>query len=44
MTPASVERTNIAAAEEVLRVISGERPVNVVNPEVWEHARHTAGA
>ncbi|WP_421994362.1 hydroxyacid dehydrogenase [Roseococcus sp.] len=40
MTPASVERTNIAAAEEVLRVMRGERPVNVVNPQVWEHPRH----
>jgi D-3-phosphoglycerate dehydrogenase len=44
MTPASVERTNIAAAEEVLRVMRGERPVNVVNPEVWAHARHMASA
>ncbi|MBS7812766.1 hydroxyacid dehydrogenase [Roseococcus pinisoli] len=42
MTPASVERTNVAAAEEVLRVMRGERPVNVVNPEVWQHARHAA--
>ena len=44
MTPASVERTNLVAAEEVLRVMRGERPVNVVNPEVWEHARHATGA
>lgn len=39
MTPDSVERTNVAAAREVIRALKGERPKHMVNPEVWETAR-----
>ena len=28
-------RMSRGAAEEVLRLLCGERPLNVVNPEVW---------
>jgi len=36
MTQESRKRMGAAAAEETLRMLAGERPVNFVNPEVWE--------
>jgi D-3-phosphoglycerate dehydrogenase len=38
MTVESRSRMSVAAAEEVLRMLGGERPKNFVNPEAWEHA------
>ena len=35
LTEESMARMSRGAAEEVLRLLSGERPLNVVNPEVW---------
>lgn len=35
MTQESRKRMGAAAAEETLRMLAGERPVNFVNPEVW---------
>lgn len=37
-TNASRSRASVAAASEMLRMLSGERPVNFVNPEAWEAA------
>ena len=35
MTQESRKRMGAAAAEETLRMLAGERPINFVNPEVW---------
>jgi D-3-phosphoglycerate dehydrogenase / 2-oxoglutarate reductase len=35
MTQESRKRMGVAAAEETLRMLSGERPLNLVNPEAW---------
>jgi len=44
MTRESRMRMGRAAAEETLRMLAGERPVNFVNPEVWDRARERSGA
>ncbi len=31
-------RTSEGTAQEVLRILRGERPVNLVNPEIWEQS------
>ncbi|MBA2722009.1 MAG: hydroxyacid dehydrogenase [Methylibium sp.] len=36
LTAQSMARMSQGTAEEVLRLLAGERPVNLVNPEVWE--------
>ena len=36
MTQESRRRMGVAAARETLRMLAGERPVNFVNPEVWD--------
>ena len=37
-TTAGKDRLWQAALEQALQVLRGERPVNLVNPEVWPHA------
>ena len=39
ITEESMERMGVGAAEETLRVLAGELPVNLRNPEVVEHYR-----
>jgi D-3-phosphoglycerate dehydrogenase len=36
LTVDAVERMSVGAAEETLRLLKGEKPLNLVNPEVWE--------
>jgi D-3-phosphoglycerate dehydrogenase len=36
LTAESIERMGIESAQEVIRVLKGEKPINFVNPEVWE--------
>lgn len=36
LTVEAVERMSEAAARDVVRLLRGEKPVNFVNPEVWE--------
>jgi D-3-phosphoglycerate dehydrogenase len=36
LTVESVARTSEGAAQETVRLLKGERPVNFVNPEVWD--------
>ena len=36
LTQESMRRLSIGSAQEVLRLLCDERPVNFVNPEVWE--------
>ena len=36
LTVEAVERMSEGAAHEVVRLLKGERPLNFVNPEVWE--------
>jgi D-3-phosphoglycerate dehydrogenase len=38
MTVESRARMSVAAAEEVVRMLGGERPKNFVNPQAWEQA------
>jgi D-3-phosphoglycerate dehydrogenase len=38
VTRASRARAGIAAAQEMLRLLAGERPLNFVNPESWTQA------
>jgi D-3-phosphoglycerate dehydrogenase len=33
------QRMGLMAVEEVLRVLRGEKPLHLANPEVWEHRR-----
>jgi D-3-phosphoglycerate dehydrogenase len=40
ITQESMRRMSQGAAQEVLRLLAGEKPQNLVNPEVWE--RHVA--
>jgi D-3-phosphoglycerate dehydrogenase len=40
ITQESVRRLSQGTAREVLRLLAGERPLNLVNPEIWE--RHLA--
>lgn len=40
LTVEAVERTSRGAAEETVRLLKGEKPVNLVNPEVWERRAH----
>ena len=36
VTQESRARASVAAADEMLRILRGERPQNLVNPEVWK--------
>ncbi len=36
LTHDSMKRMSMQAVEETLRILKGERPVNLVNPEIWE--------
>ena len=36
LTVEAVERMSEAAAQETVRLLKGEKPLNLVNPEVWE--------
>ncbi len=36
LTQESMQRMSEGAAHEVVRLLAGERPVNLVNPEVWD--------
>jgi D-3-phosphoglycerate dehydrogenase len=38
MTQESRKRMGTAAAEETLRMLAGERPLNFVNPEAWDRS------
>jgi D-3-phosphoglycerate dehydrogenase len=40
LTVEAVERTSRGAAEETVRLLKGEKPVNLVNPEVWDRRAH----
>ena len=40
LTVEAVERMSEGAAQETLRLLRGEKPVNFVNPEVWERRPH----
>ena len=42
MTGESIRRMSIGSAEEVIRVLSDQKPENLVNPEVWENRRRPA--
>lgn len=45
LTQESMRRMSQGAAEEVLRLLAGERPQSLVNPEIWErHIAHRRGA
>jgi D-3-phosphoglycerate dehydrogenase len=44
MTRESRGRMSVAAAEEVLRMLAGERPRNFVNPDAWEASRERIDA
>jgi len=35
-------RMSRGAAQEVLRLLAGERPLNLVNPQAWPAARTAA--
>jgi D-3-phosphoglycerate dehydrogenase len=39
VTRESRSRAGVAAADEMLRILAGERPRNLVNPEVWGKVR-----
>jgi D-3-phosphoglycerate dehydrogenase len=39
LTQEASRRMGEGAAQETLRLLAGERPVNFVNPEVWERSR-----
>ena len=36
LTRESMQRMSIGSAQEVVRLLNGERPLNLVNPEIWE--------
>ncbi len=36
LTVEAVERTSEVAAQETVRLLKGEKPLNFVNPEVWD--------
>jgi D-3-phosphoglycerate dehydrogenase len=36
LTEESMRRLSIGSAQEVLRLLRDEKPVNFVNPEVWD--------
>ena len=38
MSVESMRRTSVIAAEDTLRILAGEKPVNFFNPEVWPAA------
>ena len=38
MSVESMQRTSVIAAEDTLRILAGEKPVNFFNPEVWPAA------
>ena len=40
LTVEAVERMSESAALETVRILKGEKPVNFVNPEVWERRAH----
>jgi D-3-phosphoglycerate dehydrogenase / 2-oxoglutarate reductase len=42
-TRESRARSSVRAADETLRMLAGERPVNLVNPEAWEARRPRDG-
>ena len=45
ITQESMRRMSEGAAQEVVRLLAGERPVNLVNPEVWDkHIERERGA
>ena len=37
LTQESMQRMSEGAAHEVVRLLAGERPVNLVNPEIWDN-------
>jgi D-3-phosphoglycerate dehydrogenase len=39
VTKESRARASVAAADEMLRILAGERPRNLVNPEAWDKMR-----
>ena len=39
MSVESMQRTSVIAAEDTLRILAGEKPVNFFNPEVWPAAQ-----
>ena len=39
VTKESRARASVAAADEMLRILAGERPRNLVNPEAWDKVR-----
>lgn len=39
LTAESLRRMSVGAAEEAIRVLKGEKPVNFVNPQVWGRRR-----
>ena len=43
MTRESIRRMSVGSAEELMRVLSDEKPENFVNPQVWERRRRPAG-
>jgi len=44
LTVESARQLAISAARQVLAALDGERPANLLNPEVWERRRGGAGA
>ncbi|WP_145145734.1 hydroxyacid dehydrogenase [Roseomonas gilardii] len=39
ITTGAMRRMSVGASEEVVRILSGGKPVNLVNPEAWKTAR-----
>ena len=37
LTQESMRRLSVGSAQEVVRLLKDEKPVNFVNPQVWEH-------
>ncbi len=44
LTIEATRRTSIGAAEEALRMLRGERPLNLVNAEIWAQSKLGRGA
>jgi len=44
LTADSMERLSVGSCEEALRLLKGERPSNLANPEIWDAARKRLAA
>ena len=44
LTQEATRRTSIGSAEEALRMLGGERPLNLVNPKTWAQRRRSGAS